>query len=51
MKAKFSKPLIVEDTTGNERAPLDPDRFKNRPRTQPKAKYDNSYKRQNVISD
>lgn len=48
---KFTKPLIVEDTTSKTREELDPNRFKNRIKSQPKQTYDNSYKRDNLISD
>lgn len=51
MKAKFQKPLIVEDTTVQQREELDPNRFKNRPRPQPKQKYDNSYRRENLVEE
>lgn len=48
---KYAKPLIVEDTTNKDREDLDPNRFKNRPKSQPKPIYDNSYKRANLIED
>lgn len=50
MRKKWAKPLIVEDTN-KVREDLDPNRFKNRPKSQPKQKYDNSYKRLNLIQD
>jgi hypothetical protein len=51
LRKKFTKPLIVEDTTNKIKEDLDPNRFKNRPKSQPKQVYDNSYKRANLIDD
>lgn len=51
MRKKWVKPLIVEDTTNKVREDLDPNRFKNRVKSQPKPVYDNSYKRTNLIED
>ncbi len=51
MRKKWAKPLIVEDTTNKHREDLDPNRFKNRVKSQPKPVYDNSYKRANLIED
>lgn len=51
LRKKWVKPLIVEDTTNKTRQDLDPNRFKNRPKPQPKQVYDNSYKRANLIED
>lgn len=51
MRAQYQKPLIVEDTLGDTRQQLDPNRFKNRYRPEPKKKYDNRYSRQDLISD
>ena len=51
MLEKSVKPLIVEDTTNKTRNDLDPNRFKNRIKSQPKQIYDNSYKRSNLIED
>ena len=51
LRAKFQAPLIVEDTTLHRRGDLNPDRFKDRPRSAPKAKYDNVYHRQNLLED
>ena len=48
---KFAKPLIVEDTTKNQREELDPNRFKIKYPSQPKTKYDNSHKREDLIGD
>ena len=49
MRAKFQKPLTVEDTTLNTKEELDPNRFRGRTRPQPKKQYDNSYKKQDLI--
>lgn len=49
MRKKFTKDLIVEDTNNQVKQDLDPNRFKNRPKAKPKIKYDNSYKRVNLL--
>ena len=51
IRAQYQQPLIVEDTTQKQREELHPERFKNRPRSTPKPKYDNSYKRDNLLQD
>lgn len=43
--------MVVEDTTQKIREDLDPNRFKNRPKSQPKVVYDNSYKRVDLLGD
>ena len=48
-RQQFQKPLIVEDDAEIKKQELDPNRFKNRPKSTPKKKYDNSYKRAEIV--
>ena len=50
MRKKWAKPLIVEDTTNKQREDLDPNRFKNRVRSQPKPVYNQQLKDQQLSS-
>lgn len=50
-RKKQAKPLIVEDTTKTQREELDPNRFKIKYKAPPKQKYDNSFKRENLLAD
>jgi hypothetical protein len=51
VREKFASSLIVEDENDNIRKPLNPDRFKNRPQSLPKPKYDNRIKKQSILNE
>ena len=51
VRETFASTLIVEDENDKIRKPLDPERFKNRPASLPKTKYNNKIKKQSILDE